>query len=253
MQLSKSQQREIFQNGYTLLREAIPQKLVNAALFAINNSLGLHGMHPDDLPTLRAQSYCPELTSTPAITDLFFASPLHSLCESAFGEGNVLPITGGQIALRFPGAWPKSIVIKPHLDGLATRDNGVTPGVIANFTALVGVFLSDVSETDMGNLAVWPGTHHAYEKYLQTHGAASLLDGTPPIDLPSPEPIRARAGDAVICHYQLGHSVIPNLSPHVRYAIFFRISHRELNDHRVEVLTDIWRDWPGIETRIEDE
>ena len=253
MQLSKAQQREIFQNGYTHLREVIPQELVNAALFAINNSLGLHGMHPDDLPTLRAQSYCPELSSTPAITDLFFASPLHSICESAFGEGNVDPIISGQIALRFPGAWPKPYLSRPHIDGIATSNNGVTPGEIANFTALVGIFLSDVSQNDSGNFTVWPGTHHAYEKHLQTHGVQALVDGAPEIDLPSPESIKARAGDAVICHYQLGHGMVPNLSPHIRYAIFFRVSHRELDAHRVEALTDIWRDWPGIETKIADE
>ncbi len=250
MQLTAAQQREIFQNGYTLLHGAVAPILVDEALANINQSLGVNGMHPDELPVLRAQSYCPELTSTPAITDLYNASPLLSLCESALGKGNILPVSSGQIALRFPHPAYTEMVPRPHLDGIATATNGVAPESYGNFTSLVAVFLSDVPDDEMGNFTVWPGTHRAYEKYFQTHGVESFLKGTPPIDLPEPVPIRARAGDAVLCHYQLGHGVAPNFSSQIRYAVFFRILHREHETHYREVLGDIWRDWPGIELGI---
>jgi ectoine hydroxylase-related dioxygenase (phytanoyl-CoA dioxygenase family) len=36
-----------------------------------------------------------------------------------------------------------------------------------------------------------------------------------------------RAGDLVLAHYQLAHSVAQNLSPQIRYAIHYRLAHRD--------------------------
>jgi hypothetical protein len=253
MQLSTDQQHEIFNNGFAVLRDIVPRALVDEALRAINHSLGTNGMPPDELPILRAQTYCREVTHTTAISDLFNATPLHKLCESALGEDGFLPVTGGQIALRFPAHPSKRRVPAPHLDGTSSPTNGVVPGTYGNFTALLGVLLSDLPTCDRGNFTVWPGTHRAYEKYFQQHGVEKFLEGTPPIDLPEPQQVVGRAGDAVLCHYQLGHAVAPNLSPHIRYAIFFRLQHRRHDEHRHEVLADIWRDWPGFAALTRDE
>ena len=253
MQLDVRRRQEIFDNGFTVLRGAVSPLLVNEAVRAINASLGSTGMHPDELPTLRAQSYCPEITGSAAITDLFNASPLASLCESALGEGNALPIRSGQIALRFPmAAQSKPFRLHPHLDGVSTSTNGVAPGTIGNFTALVAVLLSDLPETFSGNFTVWPGTHRQYEEYFRKHGVDAFQKGAPPIDLPEPVQITGRAGDAVFCHYQIGHGIAPNLSPHIRYAVFFRVVHSDHASHRAEVLSDIWRDWSGINATIVD-
>lgn len=253
MRLNTSQQREIFENGFTILQEIVPRALVEEAVRAINFSLGERGMHPDELTALRAQTYCPEVTQTAAISDLFNATPLRSLCESALGPDGLLPITGGQIALRFPGDPEKRYRPQPHLDGVSSPNNGVAPGTYGTFTALLGVLLSDLPTADRGNFMVWPGTHRAYEKYFQEHGVEKFLEGTPSIDLPEPQQITARAGDAVLCHYQLGHAVAPNLSPYIRYAVFFRLKHRRHDEDRSAVLADIWRHWPGLAVPAGDE
>jgi hypothetical protein len=252
MQLSVQQKLEIYENGFTVLPGAIPLLAANNALRAINKSLGEKGMHPDELSTLRAQTYCRELTQETVISDLFHASPLHTLCESALGDDAFLPVRGGQIALRFPMSdSTKARVLQPHLDGMHSPNNGVAQGAFGNFTALVGVFLSDVPEENMGNFSVWPKSHRVFEEYFQQHGPDKFLEGLPPVEIGAPQQITARAGDAVLCHYQLGHGIAPNFSPFIRYAIFFRLEHREHDAHRKEVLADIWRDWPGVRDVIE--
>lgn len=245
MQLTTTQKQELYHQGYTLVREAVPRRLVDEALRAINADLGATGLPPDELEKMRQQTYCAGLTREPVITDLFNASSLKPLAESVIGPGNLNPVGYCQIALRFPSlAQPKPPT--HHLDGKPGGNNGVAPGTIGNFTSLVGVFLSDLPGEYAGNFAVWPGTHRAYEKVFREHGPDVFLTGIPKFDLPQPHQITARAGDAVICHYQLAHGVTPNASPHIRYASFIRLKHRAHDSHKLEVLSDIWRDWPGM-------
>ena len=195
--------------------------------------------------TFRAQSYCPELQGAPAIVDLLNASGLLEYAESAIGAGKLLPVQSGQIALRFPTLEPLRPA-HPHLDGMYTPTNGVPQGTIRNFTALIGVYLSQASGPDMGNLWVWPGTHRLYEQYFRERGPQALLEGMPPVELPEPQQLIADPGDAVLCHYQLGHGIGGNSSPHVRYAIYFRLSHVDHETNRWECMTDIWREWEGM-------
>jgi hypothetical protein len=122
----------------------------------------------------------------------------------------------------------------------------VPKGTIQNFTALVGVFLSDVPKPDSGNFTVWRGSHRAYEGYFREAGPQSLLDGMPPVEIGEPEQVVAKAGDAVLAHYQLGHGIAGNASPHIRYAVFFRLSHVDHDGQRWESMTDIWREWAGL-------
>lgn len=135
---------------------------------------------------------------------------------------------------------------RPHLDGMYSPTNGVKEGTIQNFTMLVGILLSDVTTDLAGNFTVWPGTHHQYESYFREHGPDSLLNGLPPIDMPEPIAVKGRAGDVILAHYQLAHGIGPNLSPNIRYAIFFRLSHvRHADDWRAP-MKDIWMHWPGM-------
>ena len=46
-------------------------------------------MNKNDLPRLRAQSYCNEVQKTRVITNLMNRSPVFSLAESLLGEGNL--------------------------------------------------------------------------------------------------------------------------------------------------------------------
>ena len=243
--LTDEQKRQFQQDGFLTLPGIVPRERVDAALRAINASLGERGMHPDELPTLRARSYAPELQDAPAITGLLHETPLWGLAESAIGPGRIRPVGRGQIALRFP-VTTEPAEPRPHIDGMYSPTNGVPKGEIRNFTALVGVLLSDLPGVAAGNFTVWPGTHRLYEGYFREHGPQALLEGMPRVALPAPRQITGQAGDAVLCHYQLAHGIAGNGSPHIRYAIFFRLSHVDHDNVHWECMTDIWREWEGM-------
>lgn len=245
MQLSIPQKKQFYETGYLQVPGVVPQVMVDAALHAINRSLG-EGVAREDIATMRSQSYCTELQTDPVITDLLNATPAWKLAESLIGAGQFKPVHGGQIALRFPSNVDPPPAPSPHLDGMHSPTNGVPFGEIRNFTMLVGVLLSDLKAPFSGNFTVWPGTHHQYEQYFREHTPQALLNGMPPIELPEPVQITGHAGDIVLVHYELAHAAAINVSPHIRYAIFFRLVHVNHAEQKWESMTDIWLEYAGM-------
>jgi hypothetical protein len=249
VKLAPAQERALVDEGYLLVPGIVTRERVEAALRVINRSLGEEGIAKDTLWTMRAQTFCPELVSAPPILDLY-RGPVAALAESALGAGKVRPPATGQIALRFPqdlapGQAPRDPY--PHIDGMPGPLNGVTPNTIFHFTALAAVFLSDVEAPFRGNFTVWPGTHAALARRFAAHGTDELLSGFPPIDLPPARQLRARAGDALLAHYQLAHGAAANLGPHVRYAVFFRLFHDAHDPSSAATMLDPWREWEGLD------
>lgn len=247
MELTHAQRQHMIEHGYVHVPGVVPRLMVDAALRAINHSVG-EGMNVADMPRLRAQSYCPELQRSPVITDLLNGTPAWQLAESLIGPGQIAPVGAGQIALRFPTLQDPPSAPRPHLDGMHTPTNGVPAGEIYSFTMLLGVMLSDLEGPYAGNLAVWPGTHQIYERYFQEHGPQALLDGMPTVSIPEPVQLTGKAGDIVLCHYELAHGVAPNVSPHPRYAIYFRLHHIDHAGQKWESMTNIWLEWDGLRT-----
>ena len=249
MRLTDEQIAEFRSEGYLVIPRAIPEIMIDEALRVINHSLGEEGMNKEDLPTLRAQTYCPECREHPAITDLANRSPLPALVESLIGEGNLQPQTRGQIALRFPRALGE--VASPpsgHLDGIGSGTNGSAVGCYRRiFTGLAVILLHDLPRPFMGNFTVWPKSHQFFEAYFRDKGHEVLADGQPQVDLPEEaHQITGKAGDLVITHHQILHTAAPNVSPHIRYAAIFRWRHKDVEEVDKDALTDIWREWPGV-------
>lgn len=240
MKLSYEQRKNLFEDGYVKVPGVIPRVMLDEVVKSINHSLGEEGMNKENLPILRSQSYCPELQRTPVIANIFNKTPIFDLIDSIIDTTKIDPIHGAQIALRFPRFDDPAPRAHPHIDGMYSPNNGVPEGTIQNFTALVGVLLSDLPNENAGNFTVWPGTHRQYEAYFKEHGAESLLDGMPPIKMPEPIQITGKAGDVIICHYQLAHGIGPNISPHIRYALFFRINHVDVKKDWKAPMEDIW-------------
>ena len=249
MQLTHAQKLEFHENGYVRIPGVVPAVMVDAAVKAINHSFG-NGIDPAKIITFRSQTFCPELRQAPEITDLYNRTPVKLLAESMIGQGKVSPISRAQIAVRFPLLDDPPPALGPHLDGRYSPHNGVPQGELRSFTMLVGIALSDVSTDYAGNLAVWPGTHHLYEQYFRENGAGILqlggAQGMPPVDMPQPQQMIVGAGDAILVHYQVAHTAAPNVSPHPRYAIYFRLHHVDHEAQRFEALTDIWLEWEGM-------
>lgn len=251
--LNPQQKRELVTDGYTIVRGAVPRVMIDAARKAINQCLGDDGIPPEQLPTYRAQSYCPQINRTPVMIDLFEKTPLRPMVESAFGTGNLLPVEGVQIALRFPNTDDPAKPPRGHLDGIGTDVNGIPKGQFRRgFTALVTLLLVDLPDVTAGNFTVWPGSHIVAEKFFQEATPDELKKGMPELDLPrEPVMITGDAGDAVISHHQLVHGAAPNASPNIRYAAIFRARHKDVKANGTDVMTDIWREWPGLVEEVQ--
>ena len=254
MELTARQKQTFYEEGFIVLRGAVSRLMVETALQAINHSLGEEGMNKEELPILRARSYCRDAQRLPALTDLINRTPVFPIVESMIGEGNLLPVGGAQIALRFPG--PLFHVPgepRGHLDGLGTGTNGMEKGVYRRgFTALAVVLLSELTGPYSGNFTVWPKSHRFYEQYFRENGHEMLANGMPPVTVPGePLQLTGSPGDVVLAHHQLLHCAAPNASPHIRYAAIFRLRHKDCEQIGKDAYTDIWREWPGIREVIE--
>ena len=249
MHLTYAQKMEFYNKGFVRVPGVVPGVMVDAAVKAINHSFG-KGIDPAKMITFQSQSFCPELRQAPEITNLYNRTPAKALAESMIGVGKINPVQRGQIAVRFPLLDDPPPALRPHLDGRHSPHNGVPAGELRRFTMLVGIALNDVNTDHAGNLAVWPGTHHLYQQYFRKNGHDILMrggaEGMPPIHMPQPKMIAARAGDAILVHYQIAHCASPNVSPHPRYAIYFRLQHVNYLAQLYEALTDIWMEYDGM-------
>eukprot|EP01137_Pigoraptor_chileana_P029931 Opistho-2@15853 len=254
------QKEEFYRNGFVFVPGVIPIELVNAALRAINHSLGeginkadWHLNSDRDPPTV---AYCKDAANSPQVKALLADTDLWGLCESLIGPGRINGRGhGAQIALRFPQNSPN---YGPHweqhwhVDGIPTPDNGLVPkDRVHSFSLLVGVYLSPIDFPCSGNLCVFPGSHHMMEKFCRDFGPETMVDhGLPKLPVPPPCHVLAGPGDVVLAHYSLAHTVAPNASPHVRYACYFRLSNARRNTPEgrsgYESMTDIWLEFEGM-------
>ncbi len=245
MQLGSEEKLHFCHFGYVKVERVVPVERMDLALRQINLDLG-RGIDPARMEDFYARSFCPELRNDDAILDLYRKSPAREIADSLVTPGRLREPSMAQIALRFPET-REAVLPRPHVDGSYGAKNGVKAGTVAHFTLLAMVALSDVEADFAGNFTVWPGSHHLYEQHFRTHGSAEMLNGTPRLpNLPEPVQIRLRKGDLLLSHYQLGHAPAPNLSSQVRYAVFFRLYHEAHDADDLEILADIWREFPSL-------
>jgi hypothetical protein len=284
MSLSLQQVAGLQEDGFCILPGIVSNDLVRIARAEINAELG-RGFDPAEVPSMNAQSWCPELAPDQIITDLFYESPLFRLvCDTMKqpADGNVAlgPISHvdrGQIALRFPASeydeHPAAQVYEDHLDGLHSSTNNVPVGSVRSFTMLVGVALSDCLEDDCGNFVVHKGSHRRVEQvYAQQAQRAARGEGVgaglgpggggsdgiwPPGTFYPPTAVDAgsssgyqvklRAGDAIITHSNVVHAAAKNGGPDIRYMVYFRVWHRDHALWNSRALLNNFMLWKGFE------
>ncbi len=251
MELNNLQKRDLFLNGYLHIPGVVPQVMVQQALKVINNSLG-EGIDPAQITKFRAQTYCPELTGTADIADIFNRTPALQLAESAIGENALRPVHSAQIALRFPTLSMPPPPPRPHIDGTYSPTNGVQEGTLSSFTALVGILLSPLTADYQGNFTVWPGSHILLQKYCEQNDPRTLIKGLPNLNLPPPVQVTGMPGDMLLVHHMLAHTAAPNASHNVRYALFFRLKREDHDEHKWEILTNPWLQWHGMQQTVEE-
>lgn len=250
-------QLKLFQeHGYIVIQNAVPSSIIERAKHAIHAHIGKYGIPPDTYQTgnlvpdlLEKEDH--ELHRRPII-DLW-RSLSHWIYNNFedMAEINGIP----QVAFRFP-SYSTYTISGGHLDGLSTPLNGIMdPERLHSFTALVGVALTTQLREFDGNLVVYPGSHKRVNQFLNYQhtkfgriGRGDSLEWpiteyVPPgaIDGISPTQLFLNAGDAIVCHYQLVHTVSPNLNDNIRINLYWRLTHK---NHDVLSL------WQGIDHKI---
>ncbi len=249
MELDLNQKRRMLDDGYIVIPGVVPRPMIEEALREINHRLGLGRTQTMDAYA-DSRDYWSDDTDAPAIMDLLLKSPLWDLAESAVKPGKLLKPNSGQIALRFPSVNNSHGGPASHIDGFYSPNAKKS---ISRFTMLVGVLLNDLPDKYMGNLTVYPGTHRQIADYIKANGTSPLRTGLAgKIDLPEAVQITGKAGDVVLCHYQLAHDKEQNLSHLIRYAAYWRIWHADAEKQQPEGLTDIWMEWPEIAALVKN-
>lgn len=243
-ELDLKQKQHLFEQGWVVVPNVVSLAMVEVARDAIKSTIENY------LDSI--QAYAHELKTDDRLTSLLHKTDAFSLLESALGKGKVVPSTNVQCALRFPGHDRENLNPQPHLDSFhPSKDD--KPGSITPFIANTGFFLSDIDDDNSGNFTVWPGTHRLFASYFAEHGAdPDLKLGIPPIDLPEPVQIKAKAGDMILAHYQLAHTATANISNSIRYAVYIRMHHADRPKDSLDVLTDIWKYWYGMKDVVGD-
>jgi hypothetical protein len=238
--------------GFVVIPGGVPKRAIQNALRAIHQSWAEKGIPQAQLPSFKALTWCPELCSTPPITDLYSKS-VAPLILARWLQGPLPQVHWGQIALRFPAYGTSTVTPLLHLpswhiDGIANADNGLEQGKLHSFSCLVGVLLKDVAVEHAGNLVVLEGGHTYMSQKIKKEGIDNLkagkFPGIPKDGSLTPKPILGKAGDLVISHYLTPHAIDNNLTENIRYAVYFRVAapSHEVGSRKV---ADLWHDFGG--------
>ena len=126
------------------------------------------------MPGFRARTFTPELVKQPGRSWICSGQPAAGRWpRRRWAPGNVRPSSEAQIALRFPGPpGAAGSPAVPHIDGISAPGNGVPPGTLYHFTALGGVFLSDVTGARPGQPHGLAGVAPGGQAFFREQGAA---------------------------------------------------------------------------------
>ena len=235
MMLSVRQLIEFGTEGFIVVRGLVPEALLAAADQEIDELLEAEPC-PEDV---RGKQFYFKSPSTVVAADATLRdSAAMDLAEQLVAPHRLVHAYGHiQVALNVPPFDHRPD--GPHLDG--NHD----PERPHPFTMLVGIFLSDETTFDAGNLWVWPRSHvdHAdlfarkgTNALMPTWGHSTLLD--PPVRLHEPIAVRAGRGDVLFAHYLLGHASGGNLTDRTRRILYYRLSSEDHESHWARALTD---------------
>jgi len=252
-------------DGFIHLPGIVEKETVNNALREINRLMGASSEGGAD--KFKAK-FSP---NSPPITNLFNNSAIPLIVQRLIGMQKAPSQGAGQIALRFPGDFCANgqTHITPdqyegvrkgwHIDGAPSNFlPKVTDhwGEVHNFDALCGVLLSTVDEKMSGELCCYPGSHYELAEHFEKKGfdeirkTGKLPNGKDTDSVLKSKPVHClgKPGDVFIANYMTAHFIAPNVSPNIRYAIYFRVRGPSFTSkkHHPEPMLKPWIHWKGM-------
>ena len=108
------------------------------------------------------------------ILALFYASPVVQIVQRLLGPGDVAHPLTARVVTTFPML---ELVDPPALFGNQWRIDGFnSTGGHSPYTMLVGVALTDLTEGDLGNVCVHPGSHMSLLEEYQAQVSVQKYD-----------------------------------------------------------------------------
>ena len=249
--LSEGDLQQFARDGYLVVPEVVPERLLHAADDEIDQLIAEMTPHEGDGGPGQS-AWFPPRQRLPRCDDALRDSPALAIAEELVGPNHLdHRFDHIQVAITVP-PW-SHVPGGPHIDGHGGDQQ--PPG---SFTMLAGILLTDQHDPMSGNLWVWPGSHLAHEQLFrergtkvlqQTFGHSTLLD--PPAPLGAPVPITGGRGDLVLAHFLLGHNKGGNTAPHVRRTIYYRLAVPGHPQRWEQTFLDAWTEYPLIRTNTE--
>ena len=243
--LDQQQKQSFAENGYLVLPQIVPLALIAEARRDTGNRLR---QNPPPDEHRGPFFYFLDNPLPDPLTALLYGSPALAVAESLIAPGKFEALDQVQVSLNIP-PWDHRPG-GPHIDGLSPPEPTGRPGT---FTLLAGVFLTDQTVVDTGNLWVWPGSHRLTAAYLREHGPDQLLPSVlyPPVALPEGCPVVGRAGDLLLAHYLLGHNMGGNTSPAMREVVYFRLRRQGHRERWRDIVQDPFLEFGPVGAAVE--
>jgi ectoine hydroxylase-related dioxygenase (phytanoyl-CoA dioxygenase family) len=243
--LTDVQLRSFAERGFTVVPNVVSNHLIEAAMQDID---GLVEREPPPPDRRGPHFYWRNGTAiSKPLSSLLIESRALKVVEAMIEPLELALPQQAQVSLNIPPYRHRPG--GPHIDGLTPPEPSGRP---ATFTMLAGIFLTDQQSPDMGNLWVWPGSHHVCAAYLRQHGPDALLGiAHPQFELSAPEQVLGSAGDLLIAHYLLGHNMGGNLSPAVRRVVNFRLQSQDHVRHWRDCVQDALLEFAPVRAVVE--
>lgn len=261
--LTRDEKLGFVKDGYLVVRDLVPPKIVEDAMKVINQALctpGGIGQFSSGLTSLNE-----EVGKSPAVQALLFASGAWTVCQRLLGKGNVIGGKSAQCVLRGPDPSLDYEFLSDtppgrmwHTDGFCWRGFDKRSCQHSPFTLLVGFTLSDATKPNRGNFSAWPGTHRTnmepmkkfvkkMDRWMANEPGVQYETSDMP-DLSDGVQMLTNPGDVVFAHQKLAHRGGPNGSQDIRYQIYFRLSHKnhQKNQDAGGLLDDLWLEFDGL-------
>ncbi len=231
--------RESFkENGFVLLKHGVDSEVLSAVKKEIS---GLNIEFQEEYGKLRKDRRYDFLEELSPSLLSYYNQTVLKIGQIFLGKGN--RFVDAQISIIENG---REKVKDWHIDGtwIAKKNNSFAG--IPFFKLLVGVFLSDLTQAENGNLMISPGGHLSVQDFFKSlspedlNNPVKVFEKLSKIEIPHLIPILAEPGDIIIAHCLLPHNIDHNQG-NERRALYFRLGAYETDGYRA--LSNLWSDW----------
>ena len=190
LELLAEWRRTLDDEGYVVLRSAVPADAVRVAARRLNMAIRHRGLTPEEIAEWQTTGFFPHLRGEPEVWGV-----LPPVAPDLLGWQEGDQWGDPQLLLRFPDA-QQDPAAEAHVDELPPWASD------RSCRGIIGVALSTAGAED-GAACVRPRSHRGEEHPMT--------------------PVPLDAGDALVMHPDLGHTGTLNLGPTVRMAVYFRL------------------------------